>query len=192
MKDQTWFNAIAISAVAGVLLFGSAMFLVGGHGAPAPAGSRTAGLPEISRTLAISYNAATGTFDYSTTSLSVPANTRVDVTITNYDTSTAALAVPWDNRVIGTFGGTEQVSSGGGTVTVTSLGPQQISHTFTMFGAFYNLSVPIPPAPSTGVPSVVSFSIVLTTPGHFEWGCMAYCGTMSPLEKMAGTLEVTG
>jgi len=190
MQDQTWFNGVAIAAVAAVLILGAGLFMVGGSGSPTPAGARTATLPQVDRTLAISFNAATGSYDFSTTSLQVPLNTKVTFTITNYDRGTAMLAVPWDNHVVGTVGGTEQVTQGASSVTVSALSPEQISHTFTMFNAFYNVSVPIPPAAANGQPAVVTFSLVLTTPGTFAWGCVAYCGTMNPLEKMAGTMDI--
>jgi len=191
MKDQTWFNLVAIVAVGGVLVLGAGLFWAGGT-APAPAGARVAGDPTIDRALSIAYNATTQQYDYSSTSLVVPANTYVTVTITNFDPGTAMLAVPWDNHVIGTVGGSEQVASGSAPTTVSALSVADISHTFTMFGAFYNLSVPIPPAVSADQPTVVTFTVEFSTPGIYDWGCMAYCGTMSPLEKMSGTLDITG
>jgi heme/copper-type cytochrome/quinol oxidase subunit 2 len=191
MKDQTWFNAVAILSVGAVLVLGAGLFLVGGS-TPTPAGARVTGTPSIDRSLSITFNATTQQYDYSTTSVVVPANTLVTFTITNFDTGTAPLAVPWDNHVIGAVGGNEQVASGGSRTTVSALSPHDISHTFTMFGAFYNLSIPIPPAVANGEPTVVTFTVEFTTPGVYSWGCMAYCGTMSPLEKMSGTVDITG
>ncbi len=143
--------------------------------------------------ITISYDPATGTSWFTPTNFVVPAHTKVVVTIRNYDPMDSPLLVPWDNQVIGTLGGIEMVGMGNTSseADMTGLAPGAISHTFTMFDAYYNLSVPIPPAANSSTPALVSFGAEFNTTGTFAWGCMCRCEDMSEPGMMYGSVDVT-
>jgi hypothetical protein len=120
------------------------------------------------------------------------SHTRIMVTITNYDTNVGTLRVPWDNRVVGTVGGMETVGYGNGGTPMTSLPANGISHTFTVHDAYYNISIPIPPAMSASVPSVVTFELNMNLAETTSWACVNDCHDgMMGIDRMYGSLVVT-
>jgi len=160
---------VALIAVTVVVLF-AAGFLATTHPSTAPAP-----LPRTFLNLTIVYDASTGIANYTAPFLSVVANTLVVVTITNYDPTVSPLLVPWDNHVVGTVGGNETLNCGHGIEEVSSLPSTGISHTFTVFDAYYNVSIPIPPAPSVTVPCVVTFELTMDHEEITNWGCVVDC-----------------
>ena len=150
-------------------------------------------LPRTYLNLTIVYDASTGIANYTIPFISIVAHTLVVVTITNWDPTPSPLFVAWDDHVVGTVGGNETLSCGGAPRVVTSLPGNDISHTWTVLDAYYNISVPIPPAPSATVPCVVSFELTMDQSEMTSWGCVANCdnGQMAA-GRMWGLLLVSG
>lgn len=180
--------AVAILLVVLVVVFWTYGFLAPAHSSPAPAP-----LPRTFVNLTITYDPVSGIANYTTPFISMQAHTLVVVTITNYDPTSSPLFVTWDNRVIGTVGGNESVDCGSGAHAVTSLPSSDIAHTFTVLDPYYNISVPIPPAPAVDHPCMVSFELVLGYVEITNWGCVANCdnGQMAA-GRMWGLLLITG
>jgi hypothetical protein len=184
---------LAVLVVA-VALFAAAVIMLPKAGSTTPTSSHgTATGPTAYRTLSISFDPKTGTFDYTALQLSVPLNVIIVFTIMNYDASIGELPAPRDAQVAGTVGGTESLGTGSSSVTVGSLAQNGVSHTFSMSNAYYHLNAPIPPADGSGVPMQVSFSVVFHVPGTFDWGCVILCGPsdMTALDAMYGSLTVS-
>ncbi len=143
--------------------------------------------------LTVAYNPFTGLDQYFPANFSVPANVPVAITITNYDNGTNLVA-PEFAKVLGTVGGTETVTTGTATGSVVSSVPaNQVAHTFTLITGPYTVNIPIPAAQDT-TPTVVTFTVVFSTPGQFVWHCMAPCddAAMTTLGFMMGTVTVVG
>lgn len=129
------------------------------------------------------------------TSLSVPANTVVTVTIRNFDLGDAALTPNSPlARVAGTVGGVASVDG----VTYTALDPAKVAHTFTI--PQLGINVPIPgDAPDNASYLTVTFSFRTHGAGSYLFQCLAPCGTgngyYGPMQSMAymrGTLTIAG
>lgn len=129
------------------------------------------------------------------TSLSVPANTVVTVTIRNFDLGDAALTPNSPlARVTGTVGGVASVDG----VTYTALDPAKVAHTFTI--PQLGINVPIPgDAPDNASYLAVTFSFRTHGAGSYLFQCLAPCGTgngyYGPMQSMAymrGTLTIAG
>lgn len=154
------------------------------------------------------------------TSIKVPANTVVTVTIMQYDSSTA-LHNPFFDKVRGTIGGTMTVNG----QAMTQLPPTSSGHTFTIqtppdeneYPLF--VSVPLAGVPSNAPnavtvngnpypkPNVIVFRFKTGGPGMYVWHCYVPCGTglagdgiggqdnfggpMGTTGYMSGTLTVT-
>jgi len=150
-------------------------------------------LPRTYVNLTISYDNSTGIANYTTSFITIISHTLAVVSITNYDPTPSPLLVPWDNRVIGTVGGNETVDCGHGATQLSSLPSSGISHTFTVLDAFYNISVPIPPALSGSAPCVVTFELTLNQADLTNWGCVANCDNgLMAAGRMYGVLLITG
>lgn len=144
-----------------------------------------------------------------TTTLKVPANSLVTVTIDQYD-SGGSITNPWFAHAHGTVGGVETVNG----KQVTKWDPEMIGHTFTLHAAPTAqdplfVSVPLPalpddaqPAPGSAYakPITVTFSFRTKGPGTYVWNCEYPCGDgtyarfggpMSARGYMSGTLTVT-
>jgi hypothetical protein len=144
-----------------------------------------------------------------TTTLTVPRNSLVTVTISQYDGG-EPITNPWFAQVHGTVGGTETVDG----KTVTKVDPETIGHTFTIHAAptaqdplFVNAPLPALPddAPLAAgsnypKPIEVTFSFRTKGPGKYVWNCEFPCGDgtyakfggpMSTRGYMSGTLTVT-
>jgi hypothetical protein len=96
----------------------------------------------------------------------IPAGRVIDVTIRNLDDGTAPLVKGMDQygRVMGVRGAVFENGK-----RVTSVNPNDVSHTFTIPG----IGVNVPILPKT----VTTFEFVAAKKGTFEWQCMATCGT---------------
>ncbi len=146
-------------------------------------------------TLDVLVSPGTGHAYFAPGNFTLSSETPVEVTIENFDTS-AAVASPMATQVRGVTNGEESVTfaPGANVVQVTSLGSNDVSHTFSISaGQLYNVNVPIPPAAAPGRPSVVQFTLYLSHPGTFTWWCSAVCGQM-PMGLgggMAGVIVVT-
>lgn len=144
-----------------------------------------------------------------TTTLTVPANSLVTVTISQYDGG-EAITNPWFGQVHGTVGGTETVDG----KAVTSVDPGAIGHTFTLHAAPTAqdpifVSAPLPAIPDDAPlaagsaypkPIEVVFTFRTKGPGTYVWNCEFPCGDgtyakfggpMSTRGYMSGTLTVT-
>ncbi|MGP8071743.1 MAG: hypothetical protein ACLPZM_01240 [Thermoplasmata archaeon] len=193
MNDPRWVNLATIALVAVLVAGAVASMATIRYSAPASSSTTPAGGVGVTHlNLTISYNAGVKTYVYAKTDLSIAANTPVVVTITNYDPAANPLFVPWDNRVVGTVGGIEVVNRGDGPSIVTSLPSDGISHTFTVLDAYYNISVPIPPASSASVPSVVTFELVMNQTETTSWACVCQCMPGNMMMGMYGPLVITG
>jgi hypothetical protein len=194
MERSRRLKLVAVAAVAIVIVI--LVIILFAVGVILPAHSPSPSPAPTSKTyvnLTISYDPTTQIGNYTTPFISIIAHTLVVVTITNYDPSASPLFVPWDNHVVGTVGGNESVNCGSGVKTVSSLPSNGISHTFTVLDAYYNISVPIPPAPSLGVPCAVTFELTMNQSEMTTWGCVANCdnGQMAA-GRMWGLLLITG
>ncbi|HZY71094.1 MAG TPA: hypothetical protein VFF67_08995 [Thermoplasmata archaeon] len=211
MNDNEWYGytALAIAAVviAGVLIGLAANS--GSAGAPtgAPSAPASGSVPTDYAYLTVAWNPLTGLDEFFPANFTVPANTLVRVTITNYDNGTNPVD-PMFARVWGTVGGSETIISGGATTTVSALASDRVSHTFTILpsgtgggmgsgmgtGTVANpiLSVAIPPAASESSPVIVTFDVELHGAGMYTWNCEAPCNPISMMGAglMAGTVYV--
>lgn len=139
---------------------------------------------------------------YIPSDFSLPANSTVVVTVTNFDDATALpKATAQYAKASGIVGGTFTVTpikpgdpngAAGPTTTASSLDPAQVSHTFTVPG----LGINVPIAPHARV----TFTIRTGAPGSFAWRCYDPCGngpagwgTAMAAQRgyMEGTLTVT-
>ena len=179
--------AVVIILLAAVAVWFSLANLLASHNS----GAGSAAEPTTYLNLTITFDPATGMASFTTPNVSMVADSLVVVTITNHDPTTGNLYAPWDRQVIGTLGGTELVDSGGGSYSASSLPMGGISHTFPVDDAIYNISVPIPPAPSQSTPSVVTFELTLNSAENTTWACMCDCqgGHMDP--GMYGRLTIS-
>ncbi|MHB8458973.1 MAG: cupredoxin domain-containing protein [Candidatus Limnocylindrales bacterium] len=115
---------------------------------------------------------------YVPSSFTLPANSMVVVTITNFDNATPLpKGAESYAKVSGTVGGTMTSTpirsaypngSAGTTQTLASLDPATVSHTFTI--AALGINVPIPAMSRT------TFTIHTGAPGTYTWRCMDPCG----------------
>lgn len=106
------------------------------------------------------------------TSLTLPANSLVTVTITNDDAGDTALPAnsPFA-KVTGVQGGQALVDG----AAYSSLSPDKVAHTFTIPGL--GVSVPVPgDAPAGHKDITVTFSFKTAAAGHYMWQCMDPCG----------------
>lgn len=143
--------------------------------------------------LAIAYDPYTGLDKYFPANFTVPANVPVIITITNYDNGTNAVPAAF-TQVLGTADGTETVTNAtASNIPVTSVPVDQVAHTFTLISGPYTINVPIPAAQDT-TPTVVTFTVVFTSAGQFQWHCMAPCDgqAMTTPGLMTGFVTVTG
>jgi hypothetical protein len=194
MHDSAWFNLVAGTLAIGVVVFGAFAVASPLVATPPPASHSSQGAnPTNYRNLSISFNPTSGTYDYSSIQLAVPVGVTTIFTITNYDQGIAWLPSASDARVVGTVGGTMQLTISGQTAQVSSVATNDVSHTFTILSGAYHVSVPIPPASPNGEPSKVTFSVVFSVPGTFNWGCVVLCGPagMMARDAMYGTLTVS-
>ncbi len=118
---------------------------------------------------------------YVPANFSLPENSIIKLTIINHDDGTAPLppSSPW-SKVWGSDPTYGLVTGGYETVNgkkVTSINPNDVSHTFTIPGLLIN--VPIPAAVSESQPAVVVFEFSVGTKGVFHWICAAPCGSGS-------------
>ncbi len=143
--------------------------------------------------LTVSFDPYTGVDQYFPANFSVPANVPVTITITNYDNGTNPVPAAFA-QVVGTVGGTETVTNATASgVAVTSVAVGQVAHTFTLDSSPYNVNVPVPAAQGQ-TPTTVTFTVVFTAPGVFDWHCMAPCDghAMTTPGYMTGTVTVVG
>lgn len=114
---------------------------------------------------------------YIPSAFTIPAHSRVDFTITNFD---GATPLPSDifAKVSGTVGNVISVepltvtdpNASGKATSVAQVDPKQVGHTFTAPG-LGNLNVPV-----LGT-SRVRFAIDTGAPGTFAWQCLDPCGS---------------
>ncbi len=161
MKDQTWFNFVALALAAAVLLGALVAPAVANVFAPqgnAPVAASTTSYVNLT----ISINATTGWPQYSPANFTVP---QWIVVFTITDTDSAMSWAGCQRTVQGTVPGTETVN--GTSYSVVS--SANVAHTFSIPTLGVN-------ALSPGQ-SVVSFTLDVPNAGTFEWYCMAPCGT---------------
>jgi hypothetical protein len=135
---------------------------------------------------------------YTNNNLFVPENSRVTITVNQYDGG-ESLNNPYFGHVIGTIGGTATVNG----AVVNHWDPDHVGHTFTLRGIPGSgrdifVSVPIPPndlvdtcdpaAPDASIcapqgtgyyaknPVVVTFSFYVGSKGVYQWNCEYPCG----------------
>ncbi|MFM9136099.1 MAG: hypothetical protein ACKOT0_11850 [bacterium] len=147
-------------------------------------------------------------FYWPSTTLQVPANSLITVTIKQYDSGGRVFNNYWA-KPHGTVGGTMTVNG----KTVTEIDPTKVAHTFTVHQypesgqPYLFVSVPLPDLGGNAVdnanpyvddPKVVTFSFVTGEPGSYVWNCEFPCGDLyqefgGPMQQrgwMSGTLEV--
>lgn len=153
--------------------------------------------------LTIAANSA-GVYDYSPSSVQVPAGSLVQFTVVNYDPMNHSASWHWCN-VTGTVGGMMQGYGGwmgpgmmggrgmmGGSGALHSLSPSAVSHTFTLVGSGLNVNVPIPAARSPSEPATIVFSVQMPMAGTFTWTCevLGMGATSAAPGGMQGTLDI--
>jgi len=175
--DPTRQLVLVVLAIAALVVTGGFLVLSAfGSTAPTPAASTSStSVPTTYLNLTIAYDPGMGNYVFTNPIVTIVSHTLVVVKITNYDPTAGSLFVPWCNHVVGTVGGTEVVNTGNGPSSVSSLPSNDISHTFTVLDAFYNISVPIPPAHSASVPSIVTFELSMNYVEATSWACMCNC-----------------
>lgn len=193
MRDTSWFNLIAGATAVLIVAFGAVAMAYPAASVPSAALGGPATNPTVYRNLTITFNPATGTFDYSTNAIAVPTGATVVFTITNYDPSIAMVPNASDARVVGTVGGVMTVHANGQSAVVSSVAVGDIAHTFTISSGAYHLNVPIPPASASDAPTSVTFSVTFNVPGTYTWGCVVLCGPESTMtqDKMYGSLTIS-
>ncbi len=133
---------------------------------------------------------------FAPSTLAVPANSLVTITIRNYDLGDTPLpkGSPF-TTVQGIVGGVAYADGH----AYTALAPEKVAHTFTM--PQLNINVPVPGDTTTGKPYVeVSFTIRTGAAGSYYYRCFDPCGTgeigwqgpMVTRGYMLGTLTVQG
>lgn len=154
-----------------------------GAAAAAP-GSATAAAPATRLDLTIVTGDMIGKTEfpaYIPSDFTLPANSTVVVTITNFDDATPLPAAYLTySKVSGTVGNTMQVTpidpkapngSAGPTQTLSGLDPKAVSHTFTIAGL--GINVPVAAHART------TFTIRTGAAGTFAWRCNDPCGAGS-------------
>ncbi len=195
MDDQQWFNRVALLIAVAVVVVGGTVLVVGEHNASASGSAPSSGAPATVDYLylTIAFNPVNGMDEYFPANFTVPSNTLVVITITNYDNGTNLIA-PQYSQVAGTVGGSATIWKDGSSTpqTYSSVAVTDVAHTFTINQGGLHLNVPVPPAGPTGLPTTVRFSAEFTTPGSFTWMCMAPCdpNSMATPGYMTGTLTV--
>ncbi len=139
---------------------------------------------------------------YVPSNFTVPADSTVKVTVTDFDTATPLTGpLVKYSKVTGTVGGTMQVqpinpqapnSFVGKAHTMSYLAPTLVAHTLTIPALGINV-------PMAGQ-SRITFTIKTGKPGTYEWQCMDPCGNgangmgapMGMVGYMAGTMTVAG
>ena len=147
-------------------------------------------------------------FYWPSTTLQVPANSMVTVTIRQFDSGGRVFNNFWA-KVHGTVDGTMTVNG----KTVTEIDPTKVAHTFTVHQypesgqPYLFVSVPLPDLGSNAVgnanpyvdnPKEVTFTFKTGAPGSYVWNCEFPCGDLyqefgGPMQQrgwMSGTLEV--
>ena len=127
------------------------------------------------------------------TSLTVPANSVITVTIRNFDLGDAALA---NGSPLAKVQGTRGAVASFDGQPYTALDPTKVAHTFTI--PQLGLNVPIPgDAPDNASYLTVTFSFRTGRAGTYTFECLAPCGTgngfggpMASMAYMKGTLTV--
>lgn len=147
-------------------------------------------------------------FYWPSTTLQVPANSLVTITIKQYDSGGQVFNNYWA-KVHGTVDGT-MVYDG---KTVSEVDPDKVGHTFTIHQypdagqPYLFVSVPLPENGGNAVananpyvkdPKTVTFSFYTGAPGTYVWNCEFPCGDLyqefgGPMQQrgwMSGTFEV--
>jgi hypothetical protein len=120
---------------------------------------------------------------YVPSSVTVPANTTVKLTIVSYDDGTAPLLTGM-TQYVNVQGGTETVDGN----PVTSVPNSNISHTFTVPSLGLNAVIPAVPSGQNSVTVVFTFKV--SKPGTYVWHCFAPCGSGST--GMEGSMATMG
>jgi hypothetical protein len=142
-----------------------------------------------------------------TTVFQVPAHTRINITIYNYD-SGSPLRNQHFGQVTGTAGNVATLNGHAFRVVNSNVG-NGVAHTFTM--PELGISVPLPanngnanlcgaaPCTTSSPHKIVQFSIMSPGPGDYRWQCFVPCGLgwlfgnggpMSTLGYMGGFMKV--
>jgi hypothetical protein len=152
-------------------------------------------------------NPATGKWVH-TTLWQLPAHTRIDVTIYQFDSGSPLRNQQW-GRVTGTIGGTAKLN--GKTFSVLNSYKETVGHTFSV--PSLGINVPLrgnkttqkgfcttgPCNPTTQLHQKVTFSFVTPGPGNYRFQCFIPCGAghyagnggpMQTIGYMGGFLEV--
>ena len=147
-------------------------------------------------------------FYWPSTTLQVPANSLITVTIKQYDSGGQIFNNFWA-KVHGTVDGSMTLDG----KQVTEIDPDKVGHTFTVHQypdagqPYFFLSVPLPENGGNAVananpyvtdPKVVTFSFYTGAPGTYVWNCEFPCGDQyqefgGPMQQrgwMSGTFEV--
>ena len=206
-----WVMGVAIAAVlmAAVVLIGGYASGWGGHlkisqaAVPVAASS---GTTQATLNLSIVTGEMMGSGAlgpaYVPSSFTVPANSTIKVTVTDFDTATALTGgLVKYSKVTGTVGGTMQVQAInpkapntllGNAHTMSYLAPALVAHTLTIPALGINV-------PMAGQ-SRITFTIKTGKAGTYQWLCMDPCGSgsggmgepMGLTGYMAGTMTVAG
>lgn len=156
--------------------------------------------------LTITFNPVNGWDQYLPANFTVPVNTPIVFSIQSWDNGINNVSSMYQH-VDGTQNGVMTFNDGMGDPeqTLTSVGPAQISHTFTVMsvGAMGGgggmspsgtpmLNVPIPAALNASHPITVTFTTTFTQTGSLTWMCFAPCdpNAMGAPGYMSGTITV--
>jgi hypothetical protein len=206
VSDDNWFTGVAV-VTALVLVVGLLTGLaIGG----AFSGGSTSTAPPASTApdylyFTVTTSAATQYDTYYPANVSIPHGVPVVITITCYDNGSNPVPSAFDD-VIGTVGNTANFTLGPNetTQTLSNLSGPLVSHTFSvtlpgMAGQLLTgagkalVNVPVP-ASSNGIdPSTVTFTVLFTSPGQYEWRCVAPCDPYSMITPgfMIGSIIVS-
>jgi hypothetical protein len=183
-RESRWSRRTVVALVIAIGLVGVSM------GAFAYLSLAPSPRAQVQVELTIVQNATSGAYQFSPQTIRVPAGALVEMRITNYDPMNHSVE-PIYCDVTGTTDGMMDAWGGGmGSMMsqrMRGLPPGAIGHTFSIQGPGYDLNVPIPPASSSGAPSVVTFSFV--SHGSTAWSCMAEMSSV--LGKMMGSFDTS-
>ncbi len=151
-------------------------------------------------------NPQTGKWQH-TTEMQLPAHTRINMTIYQYDSGSPLRNQEW-GKVQGTIGGTAQLNGATFSVFNSNTG-NGVGHTFAVPGL--GVSVPlvgvngnatlcgVAPCGTSAPHNKITFSFMTKGPGSFNWQCFVPCGLsflfgngggMSTENYMGGFLKV--
>ena len=206
MDDNSWYSQTAVAiAVVFVIAVLTGLSLGGAFSGGQPTAAPPVSTAPTYLYFTVTTSAATEYDTFYPANVSVPHGVPVVITITCYDNGSNPPPAAFD-KVIGTVGGNANFTfPNESTKQLSSLAPDNISHTFTvttpgmagqlLIGAANPLiNVPVPVSFDGIAPSIVTFTVVFPNAGsQFVWRCVSPCDdySMATPGFMIGSIDVS-